>query len=423
MSLDAFETMNSETSEGPLEFDLNDIHLRNNLYARLNRIQPPFSQRKLIQVNHLTIEEEVEELYKENFELEFYVKDLLKTNYYLVANYDEKIRYMSEKIAKKQETFSILKQNNELIRGEIKQLETNKETNQNFINSLSLQISRMELKVNDSTQRTEDLNEGILTLSDYEDKLYELREEISLNSDLINNLKIDYFDNKNKFLIFKHKSQIAEHEKNRIKAGVLKCELRLQTLFETEKRELKCTNQIQRDLNSCKRSYKNLLADHQKRMDEKNRLVKKNEEFFNRKSSSNISISPKSQREEILHDEIQTQTFEYEKKEKNINLKQEIKDLEIYTSELNGIKTPNIFNSIKTPKIENIEVSSFQKNSAHHKNDSEVKKGSGKKRRAKEHDEKELIFIETLHFFKKNSLHFLLMFIIIPIIKRRFFQN
>lgn len=420
MSQEAIETGNSDTSEVPLEFALDDIHLKNNLYARLNRIQPSFSQRKLSQVNHLSIEEEVEELYKEKFELEFYVKDLLKTNYFLVANYDERARYLSEKIAKKKETFSILKQNNEMILSEIKQFETNKEANQNFINSLNLQIGRMELKVNYSTQRTEDLNEGIFTLSDYEDKLYELREEISLNSDLINNLKIDYFDNKNKLLILKQKSRIAEHDKNRIKAGVLKCELRLQTLFETEKREAKFISQIIRDLNSCKRSYQHLLAENEKKTDEKNRLIKRNAEFLTRKSSSNNSSSPKSQREAIQNSEIQRQTFEYEKKEKKNNLKKEIQDLEL---KFDGVKSPNIFNSIKTPQRENITVSSFRKNSLHNKNTSEAKRNSVRKKRAKHYDEKELIFIETLHFFQKNSFRILLMLIIMPIIKRRFFQN
>ena len=247
------------------EEDEDIIIMQNYLSNITSRITPPFFERKMQRGAAETIEEEIEELYSEVFELDAYIKSLVNTNALLLNNYEEKTRESIEKRHKLSDRYQVLKENLQQQKKDLNEMESMKMKLITRNDALSEQIKKMEQIYSKTSKQYDNLNEEILTMSDYEDKLYQLKEEWSLNQDLINNLKYEHNEYQVMMGIVKQKSEKKEKSKNILKNKLNTIEEKLKNLNDKEKSELNIIEHMAHHLEFLKKTYKNLKEVNQRK--------------------------------------------------------------------------------------------------------------------------------------------------------------
>ena len=267
-----FQILSSDSQLASEDEDI--LYMQTYLYNITARITPPFFERKLQKGVADTIEEEIEELYSEIFELDAYIKSLVNTNAVLLNNYEEKTREIYDKRTRLSEKFQILKEELQQVKKDLNEMQVMKDKLNNRNESLSDQIKKMEQMYNKTSKQYDNLNEEILTMtmSDYQDKLYQLKEEMSLNSDLISNLKYEYNEYKLMTNIVKQKNLKKEKKKILLKNKLIKYDEKLKNLLDKEKNELNIHDHMIHHLEFLKKTHKNLKDINQRKEEERKSL-------------------------------------------------------------------------------------------------------------------------------------------------------
>lgn len=418
----------SDTKFGkPLEDD-DLLYMQAYLFNMSARISPPFFERKLKKGLAETIEEEIEELYSETFELDAYIKSLLNTNAVLLNNYEEKTREIYEKRLRLSEKFQILKEELQQIRKDLNEMEMMKDKLANRNDTLSEQIKKMELMYHKTSEQYDNLNEEILTLNDYQDKVYQLKEEMSFTADLINNLKYEYNEYKVLTNVAKQKHLKKEQKKIILKNKLIKYEEKLRNLLDKEKNEANILEHMTHHLDFLRKTFKNLQEVNQRKENEKRSLalILENHHNLPRNSQNEPSLAEEERLNSL--DFIENNEKKPENHQENVNLEHEFKEINVQDEDFTNDK----FFALMSHRNTRVYTGSFQQllnplspskpvcGKQENNNGGIMNNSSKMSKKKKKEENPDQIYIETMKFFIKHKYKFLFMCLLIPVLRYNF---
>ncbi len=429
-------------SSQQLQDDEDIIYMQNYLCNIESRINPPFFERKMKKGVADTIEEEIEELYSEMFELDAYLKSLLNTNSLLLNNYEDKTREIYDNRMKISEKFQILKEELQQVKKDFNEMQTMKEKLINRNECLTEQIKKMEQMYNKTSKQYDNLNEEILTMSDYQDKLYQLKEEMSLNSDLISNLKYEYNEYKLMTNLIKQKNLKKEKKKILLKNKLIKYDEKLKNLIDKEKNELNIHEHMSHHLEFLKKTFQNLKDINQRKEDEKKSLNHMIAQHLSLKKTNNIENSEENEIDyEIIEKKTRKPTeFTFINADMKIdefgNLEKEFNEMNLKDNMFSPVNAGqfalyshrntrvysnmNPFLMISTPQSQKNEQKEnevkMNKNNVKI-NEKEVMPKQNKFHRKNKKQNPDLIYIETIKFFIMHKYKILFVCLLIPILR------
>lgn len=400
--------------------------LQSYLSSITSRMTPPFFERKMQKGVANSIEEEIEELYSEMFELDAYIKSLLNTNALLLNNYEEKSRETDEKKLRLSEKYQILKEDLQQVKKDLNEMAVMKDKLSNRNESLSEQIKKMEQMYNKTSKKYDNLNEEILTMSDYEDKVYQLKEEMSLNSDLINNLKYEYNEYKLLTNLIKQKNLKKDKKKILLKSKLIKYEEKLKNLMDKEKNEINIHEHMVHHLEFLTKTFKNLNDIHRRKEEEKKHLNNMIEQSLSIKKQYNhkmLSEENENYYERKLEDIKSPLTH---KTDHNLdNLEQEFKEMNLQGDVFLSMNDQFGLFSQRNPRILTnnwnqltIPVSPrLTRNEKEKTKENELREKKLIKMNKKKKEKPDKVYRETIKFVMEHKYKFFLVFILIPIFR------
>lgn len=424
------------------------IYMQNYLSTITQRINPPFFERKMQRGIAETIEEEIEELYSEMFELDAYIKSLVNTNALLLNNYEEKTRDISEKRQRLSEKYQVLKEELQQQKKDLNEMESMKTKIITRNEALSEQIKKMEQIYNRTSKQYDNLSEEILTMSDYEDKLYQLKDEWSLNQDLINNLKYEHNEYQMMMGIIKQKSEKKEKSKSILRNKLNTIEEKLKNLNDKEKSEKNIIEHMTHHLEFLKKTYLNLKEVNQRKEEEKkllNLMIEQNQVNRPRKNNT-VCMRTEGQEVENLEflianhenpDSVPRHDYNFEL---NLgNLENEFREMNIKDDVFSNMSanqfallshrntklfTPGRPNQTLTPQAfrsegddRNTDPKKQGDQSIQKKDEEKKMTNSSKFKNKKKKENPDQVYIETLKFFVKHKYKILFVCFLVPMLR------
>lgn len=412
-----------ENPQGPLKVLEDDelLYMQAYLMNINSRISPPFFERKLRKGVAETIEEELEELYSEMFELDAYIKSLLNTNAVLLNNYEEKTREIVEKRLRLSGKHQILKEEIQQTKKDLNEMEALKEKLICRNESLSEQIKKMEVMYLKSSTQYDNLNEEIMTLNDYQDKVYQLREEMSLTVDLINNLKYEYNEYKLITNASKQKHLKKEKKKVMLKNKLVKYEEKLRNLLDKEKNEMSIHMHMSHHLEFLKKTLKNLQELNQRKEGERKSLenmIDQHQEGHEGRIETNSDYNL--EKSLFLIGEEEEKKSEFLISDKNCNLQNEFKQINIADDCFIADKHYGLMSNRNTRIYSgnfNQMLNSPSKLMNKRQEPVLVNNSSKISKRKKKEENPDQVYIDTIKFFIKHKLKIFFVCLMIPIVK------
>ena len=249
--------------------------IRGFLQQIVEKLQTSFLETKLKKGVNLSWESELEELYQEYYNNTAFLQKLIEINYFLAENFELRRNDFSNKM-------SYLENDDENIKDDIiqteKELEDFEKLRKNLEkrnSNITNQITKIENIYNENFDKYNNLQEEIINLADFEEKLDQLNEDHLLVSDLLLNLKQENIVLKNKSLDYQKKIDGKVNERKLYKAKYLIFEKKIQHMEERQNLQSSMNEDIENYNEFLKTKIITLSLTNYKLEKEKKRLQKK----------------------------------------------------------------------------------------------------------------------------------------------------